>query len=221
MMQGKKHLRSIIIVFFLFSLIIFSFSLYFLIEDAQKTVTIKFFVAPASANITMNGESFSNLKTHKIRPGDYELIISKPDYFETWTANLTLNDGDSKGVYLQLNPLPSTNWYKDHPDEAHVIDIIIDHELSEKSALFQKEYPLIKKLPIKVEYYKNNSVYVYYAISYVINDDNTPTILINDYTGNNYDLALDRIRSEGFNPDDYYIEYQDKTAEIAPAFSPE
>ena len=74
---------------------------------------------------------------------------------------------------------------------------------------------------MRVEYFKNNSTYIYYVISYNVNDNNRVTILIQDYTGNNYNQAIERIKAEGFNPEDYTIEYRDRTNEIAPSFSPE
>ena len=78
-----------------------------------------------------------------------------------------------------------------------------------------KNYPLLTKLPITVEYYKNNSVYVYYIISYQVDKNNQPTVIIKDFTGGNYDSALTRIKAEGFEPNNYKIEYQDKKTLLA------
>lgn len=219
-MYGKRKISLIFIVFTLFVSVIAGISILFLIEETQKTATIKLIVAPTSADISLNGETYDNLKSHRIKPGTYELVVSKSEYFESWKKSFSINDGETKEFYLELHPLPDTNWYKDHPDDAYPIDVIIDHTLAEKSDSLLKNYPLIKELPIEVEYYKNNSIYIHYLITYMVNDDNTPTILINDYTGGNHDSAIERIRAKGFNPEDYKIEYQDKTSEIAPAFSP-
>ena len=220
-MYNKKPIRIAVITCVLFFIIILGVSAYFLIDEAQKTAVIHFIVAPVSANISLNGESFKNLETHNIKPGDYELIISKPDYFENWTGSFTIGEGETKEVYVKLNPLPNTNWYKDHPSDADSIDAINDYKLYQRSDYLVKNYPLITKLPIQVEYFKNNSTYIYYVISYTVDDDNHVTILIQDYTGDNYNPALERIKAEGFNPDDYVIKYQDKTAEITPISSPE
>ena len=220
-MYNKKLIRITIVTFAIFFVTILGISAYFLIDEAQKTAAIHFIVAPVSANISLNGESFKNLETHKIKPGDYELTISKPNYFESWTKSFTIESGETKEIYVKLNPLPDTNWYKDHPSDANSIDAITDYKLYQRSDYLVEHYPLITKLPIRVEYFKNNSTYIYYVISYSVEDDNRVTILIQDYTGNNYDQAIERIKSEGFDPNNYTIDYQDKTSEIAPSFSPE
>ena len=220
-MYNKKLIRITIVTLTLFLVTILGISAYFMIDEAQKTAAIHFIIAPMSADISLNGESFENLETHKIKPGDYELIISKTGYFESWSKNFTIESGETKEFYVNLNPLPNTNWYKDHPNDANPIDAITDYKLYQRSDYLVEHYPLITKLPIRVEYFKNNSTYIYYVISYNVKDDNRVTILIQDYTGNNYNQAIERIKAEGFNPEDYTIEYQDRTNEIAPSFSPE
>lgn len=221
MYKNRKGTKKIALLFSVFFLTIVGISIYFVIDDAEKTATIKLVVAPVSADILINGQPFDNMETYKVKPGDYKIVVSKPDYFETFTKSFTLESGDSKEFYLELQALPNTDWYKNHPDDAHSIDTIINHELSERSNNLAKNYPLLTKLPIKVEYYKNNSIYIYYIITYQVEKDNQPTIIIKDFTGGNYNSALERLKAEGFNPDDYNTEYQDKTNEIAPTFTPE
>lgn len=93
-----------------------------------------------------------------------------------------------------------------------------DDEASDK---FLKEYPLATKLPIDIEYYTDgHGAYVHYTItsSAQNNSDNNAdgyAVLITDYTGGNYEPALERIRNLGFNPDDYEIEYKDLSGEYA------
>ena len=220
-MYNKKPITLTIIAFTIFLLAILGISAYFLIEEAQKTATIKLTVAPVSAEISLNGISYKNLETHKIKPGDYDLTISKPDYFETWQESFSIAEGENKEIYLELTPLPQTNWYKSHPRDADSLDAIYDHRVYQKSERLISQYPLLTKLPLRVEYFKNNSTYVYYLITYRIDDNDNVAIIIQDYTGNNKKLAIERIEAEGFNPDDYAIEYQDKTSEITPTFTPE
>lgn len=220
-MNKHKTTQKIILLFFVFFLVIIGISAYFIIDDLEKTATIKLVVAPLSADILINDQPFDNMKTYNVKPGDYEIVVSKPDYFETFTKSFTLEPGDSKEFYLELKALPNTNWYKDHPDDSYSIDTILSHQLSERGDYLTKNYPLLTKLPITVEYYKNNSVYVYYIISYQVDKNNQPTVIIKDFTGGNYDSALARIKAEGFEPNNYKIEYQDKTSEITPTFTPD
>lgn len=73
------------------------------------------------------------------------------------------------------------------------------------------KFPITNVLPVTVEYYSDNySSYTKYFISYILKDDNTKIVLkITDYTGGNYDKALDKIRELGFDPSEYAIEYND------------
>ena len=76
-------------------------------------------------------------------------------------------------------------------------------------------YPLITALPIKIDYYSDGGTgsQVWYEIEGDLsrNEDGTDSfkVIITDYTGGNYENALQRIRNEGYNPDDYIIEYID------------
>ena len=220
-MKTKNPLKTIIFSVSLFFLIIIGISIYFIIEDSQKTSSIELFVAPVSADITLNGQKFDNMKTHRIKPGEYHLSITKSDYFEDYSEDFTISPDEKKEIYLELKALPNTDWYKDHPNDSYSVDAIINHELTKNSEYLISKYPLLKSLPLKVEYYRNNATYIYYIISYTIESDNTPTIIIKDYSGNNYESAIERIKSMGFDPEEYNIKYEDRTAEIAPTFSPE
>lgn len=75
----------------------------------------------------------------------------------------------------------------------------------------QSKVPICNKLPIMVSDYdvasrrsSNYSLSCYYI------NDNDAKILVNDFTGGNYENALNKIRELGFNPDDYEIEYNDQ-----------
>lgn len=77
------------------------------------------------------------------------------------------------------------------------------------------KFPITQYLPDTVDYFSYDySNHTNYKIAYSLNEDETKIILtVTDYTGGNLQEALDRIRSFGFNPDDYAIEYIDKSAE--------
>ena len=81
------------------------------------------------------------------------------------------------------------------------------------------EYPLMAHLPINIDYFINgNGRQIRYDIEGNLNTyaDGTSSfkVIITDYTGGNYDAALERIRALGFNPDDYEIEYRDYSQEL-------
>lgn len=89
----------------------------------------------------------------------------------------------------------------------------------ERIESFDKKYPLSTQLPIRIEYYTEGyGAYVKYNIFSNVGgteDDQTFSVLIEDYTGGNYEPALERIRKLGYDPEDYDIEYVDLSDEYA------
>lgn len=77
------------------------------------------------------------------------------------------------------------------------------------------KFPITQYLPDTVDYFSDNySNHTNYRLSYKMNEDETEIkLIITDYTGGNYQNALDRIKSFGFDPEDYVIEYVDESAE--------
>ncbi|MBO7718502.1 hypothetical protein J6S37_03355 [Candidatus Saccharibacteria bacterium] len=219
-MKPKINLTKIIIIFTVIVLIIIGISAYFIIDNAQKTATISIFVAPKSADITLNDENYPNMSEIRVRPGDYSLSITKEGYFESYYEEFTILDNQTRSFFIALAPIDGTNWYENHPDDSYTLDTIEDAKLVETNKNNIANYPLLASLPITVEYYKTDSTYVYYVISYELYTGGTPTILVKDYSGNNYEDALDRVRLLGYNPDDYVIEYQDLTEKLKPGRAP-
>jgi len=120
----------------------------------------------------------------------------------TWSTTIDVPDG------IIINcPEISESKYPDTP-------CVGMYNNSEEMALRAK-YPLITALPVEVnEYINNYSDYVNYKITYNKSSDNsTVTILITDITGGNYDNAIKKIASLGYDPNNYDIEYSDQSAQ--------
>lgn len=90
----------------------------------------------------------------------------------------------------------------------------LTEQKDETNAILER-FPIMKILPIDIEYYVGGyGAYVHYTISsdFGYNEDEdkqTFSVLISDYTGGNYEDALQKITDRGFNPKDYNIIYQD------------
>ena len=83
------------------------------------------------------------------------------------------------------------------------------------SDMITTKFPVIKKLPIRVEYYSDNySIYTYYYIGYELKDDGDLIIKITDYTGGNYENALEKMKAEGVDLEKYTIEYNDESTSL-------
>ena len=192
---------------------ILGISLFFVIDDASRSVTVRFLVAPSSASITLNGKEYQNATDYKITPGNYTLVIAK-DGFESYEEQISPQDNDTLNISVSLDVLPGNeDYYKNHPGEAYALETIWTDQMISGSEVVMDSNPLLKVLPITVEYYIQSKQYVHYQISFRIDNPDNVTILVNDYSGGNYEAALERIRTEGYNPDDYTIEYHDLTAE--------
>lgn len=219
-MKPKINLKAIVTAFVVLTILILGISAYFIIDNAQKTATISIFAAPKSAEITLNDTLYQNMNQIRVKPGDYHITISKEGYFEPYDEDFTILDGETRNFYIALAPLDGTNWYETHPNDAYTLDTIEDAKLTEETKRNIANFPLLASLPITVEYYKTDSTYVYYIISYELYSGETPTIIIKDYTGNNYEEALNRINLLNYNPENYTIKYQDLTTKLKPGRAP-
>ncbi len=211
--QPVIKLKPILIICGVLFILILSISLFFIIDDASRSVTIRFMVAPSSASISLNDTFYQSAETYRIVPGEYQLLIEK-EGFEPYQQTISPGDGETLNINIALEILPGNeNYYKLHPDEAYALETIWTNQITAGSDIVFENNPIVEILPINVEYYIQNKQYVHYQISFRIDNPEEVIILINDYTGNNYDAALERIRTEGYDPDNYTIEYRDLTAD--------
>lgn len=192
---------GIIVIFFI---IITAFTVYNRINNASLTLV----VAPKSATITIDGNSGFHNETYKIPSGKHTITISK-DKFQTITEEITINPGEDYYYYnLLVYPDGSMDWYAEHEDDSRLLETILPEISLKQYEAIKDKNPLIRQLPINVDEYTTSSI-TKYSISYKINLDDSVTILITDYSGNNQARAYEKIKSLGFNPDDYYILYED------------
>lgn len=205
--------KTIIAASVMILILILSISLFFIINDVSQSATIRFMIAPSSAQISLDDMTFQSAETYNIAPGEYNLTISK-DGFLPYQKTITLNEEDTLNLNIALEVAPGNeDYYEKHPEEAYALETIWANQMMSSGEEVLKKAPLISLLPIEVEYYIQGKQYVHYQITFRVDSSNQVTILINDYTGGNHDAALERIRSEGYNPQDYSIKYQDHSQE--------
>lgn len=72
-----------------------------------------------------------------------------------------------------------------------------------------EENPILKSLPIKIDYFtKDYGKRVRYTISYKLNEDLSGfKIVITDYTGGNYEDAIEKLRARGAEIESLEVEY--------------
>lgn len=77
------------------------------------------------------------------------------------------------------------------------------------------ENPILKSLPLEVDYYNDDyTERVRYTITYRLINNNTDfVIMVKDYTGGNYGAAVDKLKAQGYEVDEGKVEYADLTGE--------
>ena len=225
----KKY--KIIIIFIVIALIAGGISIYFLTRPPRITIQNYNEVssAPRSAKAQLEEFLYRFLDAHHNNIKDLnDVYIRTSSYTKNedqgLTSELFLIDIDSLKITYVVNYTWSTTV--NVPDgtiincpeisESKFPDTpcVGMYNNSEEMALRAK-YPLITILPIEINEYVNNySDYINYKITYNKSSDNSSvTILITDITGGNYDNAIKKITSLGYNPKDYTIEYNDQSLE--------
>lgn len=196
----KNILIATILAFFLLVAIILVLWLF----DLRKTATIDILIAPRSANIDIGGKTFQN-GTHKIKPGTYEVSITK-DGFTPHQATITLESGETANLYTYLLPPDgSYQWYLDNSEDAMILNSIGGHEADITSQAFMNSDPVFRITPFTdpLNNFRINAK----------QQDNTVSLLIflntcSDFSTNLYRTqALRWLEEQGINTADYRIEY--------------
>lgn len=187
-------------------IVILLITLIYLIIDNKNNVTMKILVTPQSAKIIINEKEYQN-GSYKVPAGSYDIKISK-EGFVSQEQQYEVGEGGKINIYAMLEQEEGkTNWYDEHEEDALLVDPIMEYLNSLRLKEQKEKYPLLEVLPIEVEYYeKNYSQYVKYKIYGEISQSKV-VIRIVDYTGDNYEKALENIRARGYRPEDYQVIY--------------
>jgi hypothetical protein len=183
---------------------------YLVIESLQnrdKTAALDIQSAvPNDINVTVDDSKVVSNGIVHVKPGPHT-IIAQRNGFAGKKQTVSVKTGETKTVRLLLTPNGPAghDWAASHPDQFLEYEAQAGKQFDQNSKNLTQRYPLISHLPEihptwRIDYgespeHPNNPNYV--AI----------TIL---YSGNDIDKqnALDWIRTQGFNPDDYQIIYQ-------------
>ncbi len=185
-----------------------------IIIHSTKTATVDIYVAPSSAEITLNGQKYDNLKTHNIAPGEYHVKITM-DNMQTEEYDITLETNGFTRVndYL-LDSRGGFDYYLTHPDDVVILTEIAeedDKKIQSFLSKYEKMASILKALPIKYDSYTEDfSDYIQYNIRQDDRRDcdKVACLIIEDNTGDNKQRAIDKLKELGYNPDDYNITYQ-------------
>ncbi|MCL1797365.1 MAG: PEGA domain-containing protein [Eggerthellaceae bacterium] len=178
---------------------------------ANSAATIDVLVSPSTATVTINGKAYENGQ-HDIKAGDYHVEVTHED-FETHTEEITIVPGENYELNIRLAELKGDiewyEWYADRPEEDALQTAIASKNYEKMVEEFVAKYPIVSILPYYCTKYEDNyAVYYEYKLYYKMTENDSNMILvIDDAAGNGREDALQYIRNNGFNPDDYQIEY--------------
>ena len=127
-----NHLLNMIIFFLLISLFILIYFFITWITNYDKTATLDYYIAPATATISLNQEILKPEGKIKLKPGTYNITVKKPG-FNDYSTTLELKHNQTTYFYNTLEPTSDNlNYYQTHPDDAsrvqHVADTQADLE---------------------------------------------------------------------------------------------
>lgn len=144
---SKKSLLSIIMSFLILVLIIIIAAFINWITNSDKTATLDYYLAPASASFMIDGKTYQGDAKIKLKPGNYTIQISSPNFKEV-TQDLKLKNNQVTYIYEALEPdSDHQDFYKSHPDDESRVQHIADFKADLERKSYTDSDPIFKVTP--------------------------------------------------------------------------
>lgn len=168
------------------------------LHEQRGKVAVKILTVPHDAIVTLNGRHVRQ-GTAYIAAGIYTAEIHK-DGFASHKTNLHVSDHTMRPLYVALRPESdeATRWAARNQHAYAKLERLAAQSSAAYGQSFQAKWPIVKTLPIKDPYFN---------ISYVHHDDETISLKISGTSPRYRMLALQHLRSRGFDPTEYNIEF--------------
>ncbi len=198
---------SSVIGFFVVAIII----ILLYMSDAKKTATLQTLIAPSFATITIDSKTYPVNQDIRFEPQSTTATISA-DGFKSKEIELNLTANETSEIVTFLMPNDGTlTWYDSHPQEFDLYQQVVQRQATVDSDNFLEKYPIANFVPyVYVDYNSATNVWTEYRLDIGKFDGckREICIKITDSTGGNHNNALNLIRQNGYNPDDYEIIYE-------------
>lgn len=196
-----KYQKTIIVLSILAAVLIVTLFLYSYITSRGKTAIVEIEVAPISSSLKANDQKI-NAGTVKLKPGKYTITAERTGFAkQSETVELIEGENDYIGFILESNSPDTANWYSENPEDQQMIEKISSKKFDQTSEDSTKEFPILTQLPFIGPGFS-------YQIDYgPVNSDNKLELAITITSEESKQDALDWIKNEGYNPDDYAISY--------------
>ena len=159
-----------------------------------------FNVAPSFADITANGKKIGSGSQY-LTPGKYEVTVSAKN-FNTKKQQITVNKGDKPQVFVALSAAneEGVKWIEAHQRAYLDIEGKGGEYLAKKGKEKRDAFPIVELLP----YTEDN-----YTIGYKSPTENSLILTIPATSSLDRQVALSRIKSWGYDPANYEIDFID------------
>lgn len=210
--QHKRNVKIAIIGTIIGFVVLVIIAIILFIQDTKRTATLEITIAPSFAKVEIGDKTYKTSGIERLEPGHYPVKISA-EGFTSQETTIDLTGGETTQLLLYLIPSDgSMEWYRNHPEEMMILDTIGDAEAAQTAANYHELYPISKDLPIVVvEVDKTTYAWTEYRIdggTFEECQNKDFCLKITDSTGGNKDAAYAKIRTSGYNPDDYEIIYE-------------
>lgn len=144
---SKKSLLSIIMSFLILVLIIIIAAFINWITNFDKTATLDYYLAPASASFIIEGKTYQGDAKIKLKSGNYTIQISSPNFKEV-TQDLELKNNQVTYLYEALEPdSDHQDFYKSQPDDESRVQHIADFKADLERKSYTDSDPVFKVTP--------------------------------------------------------------------------
>ena len=196
----RRHLR---LVAFAFIFVIVAIIAYFIVTLVQRSgkVAVNVSVVPKDAKITVDGTALNN-GTNYLKAGKYTVEVTKDGFASYKDVQYIDDNNTSIIVSLNAESEEAKKWADANEQDYGNNQSLRADAANKWTTAYQDANPIVKVLP--------SSNYLY-TIGYKNNPSDpagmSPPILTIDAPRGYRNAAIDQIRSLGFNPADYKIEF--------------
>ena len=143
----KRSLLSIIMSFLIMVFIIIIAAFINWITNSDKTATLDYYLAPASASFIIEGKTYQGDAKIKLKSGNYTIQISSPNFKEV-TQDLELKNNQVTYLYEALEPdSEHQDYYKSHPEDESRVQHIADFKADLERKSYTDSDPVFKVTP--------------------------------------------------------------------------
>lgn len=196
----KQLIIGVIILFF----IICIFAIITFIIDLPKTTKISILVSPTDSKVTLNQVQYSS-GNQKVIPGEYKIKIERQG-FNTEETEIKIGKNEHKYIYYCLKPDEEhKNWFKEHKKDQEACDQV-NQALNEIQKSETMQDPIFSVTPYHSDekrFYIDSELNKDHGITVKIRPMSCKTEIKNILKQN----ALNYLKSQNINPEQYKIEY--------------